>query len=89
MAATLGKLTPGLVVDHVCRNRACVNPSHLREVTQRDNALARVARLENQLHTAVNYLMQAKAQFALHTDNSFVDTFIEDYIKARSEGEEE
>lgn len=28
-----------LVVDHTCRNRACVNPDHLRIVTQKTNAL--------------------------------------------------
>lgn len=27
----------GMVVDHVCRNRACVNPHHLRVVTRRQN----------------------------------------------------
>jgi hypothetical protein len=24
-------------IDHACRNRACVNPSHLREVTRSEN----------------------------------------------------
>ena len=33
-------LEPGLVIDHLCRNRACVEPSHLRQVTQRENLFA-------------------------------------------------
>lgn len=32
------QLIPGLVIDHVCRNRACVNPRHLRQVTAKTNA---------------------------------------------------
>lgn len=34
-----GLLVPGLVVDHVCRVPNCVNPAHLRMVTQRINAI--------------------------------------------------
>jgi hypothetical protein len=30
----------GPEIDHICRNRACVRPSHLREVTSRENVLA-------------------------------------------------
>jgi hypothetical protein len=29
----------GKVLDHVCRNPACVNPYHLEEVTQRENTM--------------------------------------------------
>ena len=36
----VGPLISGLVVDHLCRNRRCVRPSHLRQVTNRENVLA-------------------------------------------------
>jgi hypothetical protein len=34
-----GTLVSGLVIDHLCRNRRCVNPEHLEQVTQRVNIL--------------------------------------------------
>jgi hypothetical protein len=33
-----GNISNDLVLDHICRNRACCNPLHLREVTQTVNA---------------------------------------------------
>lgn len=37
--AAVGPIPPGLVIDHVCHNRKCVNPNHLEAVTQGVNAL--------------------------------------------------
>lgn len=43
----IGPIPDGLQLDHLCRNRACCNPSHLEPVTNRTNWL------RGQHHTAV------------------------------------
>jgi hypothetical protein len=34
-----GAIPEGMVLDHLCRNRGCVNPLHLEPVTSRENTM--------------------------------------------------
>ena len=42
----VGLIGPGLVLDHLCRNKSCINPEHLEPVTQLEN----VKRYHRNLH---------------------------------------
>jgi hypothetical protein len=39
----VGPIPAGLTLDHLCRNRSCVRPSHLEPVTQAENNARRPA----------------------------------------------
>lgn len=36
---SIGPIEAGLTIDHLCRNRLCVNPAHLEAVSQKENIL--------------------------------------------------
>lgn len=38
-ACVRGVIKNGLMIDHLCRNRSCVNPQHLELVTNKENIL--------------------------------------------------
>lgn len=49
-----GPVPEGLILDHICRNRACVRPDHLRPVTSKQNAENRTGSNLNKLPRGVS-----------------------------------
>ena len=41
------EIPKGLQVDHLCRNRSCVNPDHLELVTNQENAIRGITGMNN------------------------------------------
>jgi hypothetical protein len=59
--ALVGDIPAGLVVDHSCRTRCCVNPEHLEPVTQKENT-ARMSRHRDKMLEAWKGGLRYEAQ---------------------------
>ena len=58
-----GVIPEGMVLDHLCRNRACVRPDHLEVVTHRENLLrgeGKCAKLARKTHCVRGHLLPTK-----------------------------
>lgn len=55
---TVGPIPDGMTLDHICRNRICVNPLHLRVCTQRENVHAPGARTPQAINSAKTHCLR-------------------------------
>lgn len=72
-----GYLTKGLLIRHICNNRACVNPTHLIEGTQKDN-MQDMVKAGRALTGKKNPSITHKHRLARGKDNSY---YKYDYVK--------
>lgn len=63
----VGPIPPGLEIDHVCRQRGCVNPSHLRPCTPRENSTAPGAKTKLAIQLATTRCPRGHAYDELNT----------------------
>jgi len=60
---TKGKIPNEMVLDHLCKNKACINPSHLEIVTSRENTLrgeSPLAKFARQTHCLRGHILDEK-----------------------------
>ena len=65
----VGEIPEGLQVDHLCRNRRCVNPDHLEPVTQQENIRRGMTGKLNHRNTAKTH---CKRGHEFTPDNTYI-----------------
>ena len=53
-----GEIPEGMVIDHMCGNRGCVNVEHLRVITQRENIMAGKHNIDNRNHCNKGHIFE-------------------------------
>lgn len=73
----VGAVPDGMVLDHLCRQRGCCNPAHLRPVTNRENLLAPGSR-------ALTAKLAAKTHCPLGHEYTSENTALQRYRSGRT-----
>lgn len=68
--AHIGPIPIGLDIDHLCRNRPCVNPEHLEPVTRKENLTRGIGIQEQKRRAALR--MSCGRGHALAGDNVYI-----------------
>ena len=53
-----GEIPEGKVIDHMCSNKLCIAPDHLRLVSQQENIMAGLHNIDNRTHCNSGHLFE-------------------------------